>query len=109
INNDVFLNMILDFYAGVQIALDEIQNKNIPLTIHIVDSEESNRSMNIELLKNKFDFNETDVIIGPFFQKNVDALSKAFEGTSTVIVSPLSTERGQPFPNLVHTMPSEDL
>lgn len=109
ISNDVFLNMILDFYAGVQLALDEIQNKNFPLTIHIVDSEESNRAMNIEQLKNKFDFNQTDVIIGPFFQKNVDALSKAFEGTSTVIVSPLSTEKGQPFPNQVHTMPSEDL
>lgn len=109
LTNDVFLNMTLDFYSGAKIAVEKLQSKDIPLTVRVVDSKESNRSMDVNALKTKFDFSTTDVIIGPFYQKNVDELSKSFKSTSTLIVSPLSTDKGQPYPNQVHTMPNEDL
>lgn len=109
LTNNVFLNMAIDFYAGASLAIEELSKKDLPLTVRVIDSKESNRSMDVNALKSKFDFSKTDVIIGPFYQKNVDALSKAFQNTNTLIVSPLSTDKGQPFPNQVHTMPNEDL
>lgn len=109
LTNNVFLNISIDFYAGASLAMEEISHKNLPLTIKVIDSKESNRSLDVNALKSKFDFSKTDVIIGPFYQKNVDALSKVFQNTHTLIVSPLSTEKGQPFPNQVHTMPNEEL
>jgi len=109
LNNDVFLNMTLDFYAGALIAIDSARQMNLPLEVKIFDSKESNRAMNVTQLKQQFDFSNTDVVIGPFFQANVDAISEEFKNTQTLIVSPLSTEKGRPYPNQVHTMPNNDI
>lgn len=109
IKNDVFLNMTLDFYAGAKLAIQHLKSKNYNLNVTFVDSKETNRSLDVSTLKSDFDFQKTDVIIGPFFQKNVDAVSEAFKGQSTIIVSPLSTDKGKPYPKQVHAMPNGDI
>jgi len=109
IKEDVFLNMTLDFYSGAKMAIDVLKNKNYNLNIKFVDSKETNRALDVNTLKGDFDFSATDVIIGPFFQKNVDAVSEAFKNQQTIIVSPLSTEKGKPFPRQVHTMPNTEI
>lgn len=109
IQSNAFLNMTLEFYSGAQLAISELEKKNYPLNIRFVDSKETNRAMDVESLKNDFNFSSTDVIIGPFFQKNVDAVSDAFKNQSTLIVSPLSTSEGKPYPRQIHAMPSNDI
>jgi len=109
IKEDVFLNMTLDFYSGAKMAIDVLKDKNYNLNIKFVDSKETNRALDVNTLKGDFDFSATDVIIGPFFQKNVDAVSEAFKNQQTIIVSPLSTEKGKPFPRQVHTMPNNEI
>lgn len=109
IKEDVFLNMTLDFYSGAKMAIDVLKDKNYNLNIKFVDSKETNRALDVNTLKGDFDFSATDVIIGPFFQKNVDAVSEAFKNQQTIIVSPLSTEKGKPFPRQVHTMPNTEI
>ena len=109
IKEDVFLNMTLDFYSGAKMAIDVLKEKNYNLNIKFVDSKETNRALDVNTLKGDFDFSATDVIIGPFFQKNVDAVSEAFKNQQTIIVSPLSTEKGKPFPRQVHTMPNTEI
>lgn len=109
IKEDVFLNMTLDFYSGAKMAIDVLKEKNYNLNIKFVDSKETNRALDVNTLKGDFDFSATDVIIGPFFQKNVDAVSEAFKNQQTIIVSPLSTEKGKPFPRQVHTMPNNEI
>lgn len=109
IKEDVFLNMTLDFYSGAKMAIDNLKDKNYNLNIKFVDSKETNRALDVNTLKGDFDFSATDVIIGPFFQKNVDAVSEAFKNQQTIIVSPLSTEKGKPFPRQVHTMPNTEI
>src|SRR5690606_37921092 len=39
----------------------------------------------------------------------VDAVSESFKNQHTIIVSPLSTEKGKPFPLQVHAMPNNDI
>lgn len=109
IKEDVFLNMTLDFYSGAKMAIDVLKEKNYNLNIKFVDSKETNRALDVNTLKGDFDFSATDMIIGPFFQKNVDAVSEAFKNQQTIIVSPLSTEKGKPFPRQVHTMPNNEI
>lgn len=106
LNGDVFLNMSLDFYSGALIAMDSAKAMNLPIHIKIVDSKENNRTLNIEDLKNRIDFSSTDVVIGPFFQKNVDTFSEVFKNQDLMVVSPLSTDAGKPYPNQVHAMPN---
>lgn len=109
IKSDVFLNMTLEFYSGAKLAIEDLKDKNYPLNIKFVDSKETNRALDVNTLKGDFDFSSTDVIIGPFFQKNVDAVSETFKNQSTIIISPLSTEKGKPYPRQVHTMPNNDI
>lgn len=109
IKEDVFLNMTLDFYSGAKLAIEDLKNKNYNLNVKFVDSKETNRALDVNTLKNDFDFSTTDVIIGPFFQKNVDAVSESFKNQQTIIVSPLSTDKGKPYPRQVHTMPNTDI
>lgn len=109
LNTDVFLNMSLDFYSGALIAIDSAKAMNLPIHIKIVDSKENNRSLNIEELKSQIDFSSTDVVIGPFFQKNVDAFSEVFKNQDLMVVSPLSTDEGKPYPNQVHAMPNNGM
>lgn len=109
IKNDVFLNMTLDFYAGSKLAIDQLKSKNYNLNIKFVDSKETNRALDVNALKTDFDFTSADVIIGPFFQKNVDAVSEAFKNQQTIVISPLSTDKGKPYPRQVHTMPNSEI
>lgn len=109
LNTDVFLNMTLDFYSGALIAIDSAKAMNLPIHIKIVDSKENNRSLDIEELKSQIDFSLTDVVIGPFFQKNVDAFSEIFKNEDLMVVSPLSTDAGKPYPNQVHAMPNNGM
>src|SRR5690554_2848162 len=109
INSNKFLNMTLEFYSGAQLAINELKSKNYPLNIKFVDSKETNRTLDVNTLKGDFDFASTDVIIGPFFQKNVDAVSETFKNQQTIIVSPLSTSKGEPYPRQIHTMPNNEI
>ncbi|SEH77073.1 LysM domain-containing protein [Paenimyroides aquimaris] len=109
IKENVFLNMTLDFYSGAKLAIEHLKDKNYNLNVKFVDSKETNRALDVSTLKNDFDFSSTDVIIGPFFQKNVDAVSESFKDQQTIIVSPLSTDKGKPYPRQVHTMPNTDI
>ncbi len=109
IKNDVFLNMTLEFYSGAKLAIDHLKDKNYNLNVQFVDSKETNRALDVNTLKGDFDFSEADVIIGPFFQKNVDAVSETFKNQQTIIVSPLSTDKGKPYPRQVHAMPNNDI
>ncbi|HUH26543.1 MAG TPA: LysM peptidoglycan-binding domain-containing protein, partial [Flavobacterium sp.] len=108
IKGDVFFNMTLEFYSGAKLAIEDLKNKNYPLNIQFVDSKETNRALDVNTLKGAFDFSSTDVVIGPFFQKNVDAVSETFKNQSTIIISPLSTDKGKPYQRQVHTMPNND-
>lgn len=109
IKNDVFLNMTLEFYSGAKLAIEHLKDKNYNLNVQFVDSKETNRALDVNTLKEDFDFSKADVIIGPFFQKNVDAVSETFRNQSTIIVSPLSTDKGKPYPRQVHAMPNNDI
>ncbi|CAM3665184.1 hypothetical protein FSS13T_12700 [Flavobacterium saliperosum S13] len=106
LKKDKFLNMTLDFYAGALIAIDSAKTLGLPLTVKILDSEESKNSSAVASLISSNDFSKTDAVIGPFFQNHVETAASLLEKYNTPVISPLSNERGKPYSNLFQAMPN---
>lgn len=109
IRNNKFLNMTLDFYSGVLMAIDSAKTLGLNIDIKILDSQETKTSSNIENLVSEHNLQSQDAIIGPFYQNQVDKMAEMLQKSSVSIISPLSKEEGKPFKNVYASMPSGDL
>lgn len=106
---DGFLNMTMDFYLGAKLAIDKAVGMGLPLTVKVFDSNETKNSSDVKRILTGENLNKTEVVIGPFFQSNVDDAVKALPNSDIVLVSPLSNEKANPSSQLVQTMPYGDV
>lgn len=106
---DGFLNMTMDFYLGAKLAIDKATRMGLPLTVKVYDSNETKNSSDVKKILQGEDLSQTEVVIGPFFQSNVDDAVKALPNSNIVLVSPLSNEKANPSSQLVQTMPYGDV
>lgn len=106
---DGFLNMTMDFYLGAKLAIDKAVSMGLPLTVKVFDSNETKSSSDVKQILASENLNKTEVIIGPFFQSNVDDAVKALPNSDIVLVSPLSNEKANSSSQLVQTMPYGDV
>jgi len=106
---DGFLNMTMDFYLGAKLAIDKAVGMGLPLTVKVFDSNETKNSSDVQRILTNENLNKTEVIIGPFFQSNVDDAVKALPNSDIILVSPLSNEKANPSAQLVQTMPYGDV
>lgn len=106
---DGFLNMTMDFYLGAKLAIDKAVGMGLPLTVKVFDSNETKNSSDVQRILTNENLNKTEVIIGPFFQSNVDDAVKALPNSNIILVSPLSNEKANPSAQLVQTMPYGDV
>lgn len=108
LKKDKFLNMTLDFYSGVLMAIDSAKVMGLNVNIKILDSEETKNSSAISGLVVQNNLQNTDAIIGPFYQANVEKLAELVSSNNVPVISPLSKEMGKSFSNLYQSMPSND-
>jgi len=108
LNKDKFLNMTLDFYSGVLMAIDSAKTVGLKINIKIYDSVETKNTSVVPSLIQQNKFENTAAIIGPFYQNNVDNLSQLLGDKSIPILSPLSKERGKSGANIYQSMPSNE-
>ena len=108
LKKDKFLNMTLDFYSGVLMAIDSAKTIGLKISIKIYDSEETKNTSSIPNLIQQNKFQKTSAIIGPFYQLNIDKLSQSLGSNSVPILSPLSKELGKSALNVYQSMPSND-
>jgi LysM repeat protein len=106
LKKDKFLNLTLDFYSGVLMAIDSAKVLGMNVDIKILDSQETKSSSNVAALVQQNNLASMDAIIGPFYQSNVEKLAELVEPTKTPVISPLSKEMGKKFTNLYQSMPS---
>ena len=109
LKKDKFLNMTLDFYAGALQAIDSARKLGIKMDIKILDSQETKSSSNVQNLVDSNNFAKTDVIIGPFYQSNVEKTADLLRGSKTIVISPLSKETHKASPNLLVSNISTEL
>jgi LysM repeat protein len=108
IRNDKFLNMTLDFYSGALMAIDSARILGLNVDVKIIDSQETKNSSNVASIFKQSGFKGTDLVIGPFYQNNVEAAAQILMKDSISIISPLSKETSAVLPNVIQTIPSDE-
>jgi LysM repeat protein len=108
IRNDKFLNMTLDYYSGALIAIDSARILGLNVDVKIMDSQETKNSSNVASIFKQSNFKGTDLVIGPFYQNNVEAAAQILMKDSISIISPLSRETSAVLPNVIQTIPSDE-
>jgi LysM repeat protein len=104
LNNDKFLNMTLDFYAGALMAIDSAKQVGVNLDIKIFDSNEAKTTSNAAAVFSNNDLASADAVVGPFYQANVEKMANLLEQSNVPVVSPLSKDEGNPTPNLYQSI-----
>jgi ABC-type branched-subunit amino acid transport system substrate-binding protein len=100
--------MTLDFYSGALMAIDSAKTIGLPVDVSIFDSQETKTTsavLNVILENQLQDF---DAVIGPFYQNNIEKAADFLLGQNVPILSPLSKDTGNTFPNLYKTIPSSE-
>lgn len=108
LKKDKFLNMTLDFYSGALMAIDSAKVLGMNIDIKIFDSEETKNTTNALSVISSEDFTNTDVVIGPFYQVNVERVVAALESKNIPVISPLSKDDGKSYKNLYQSMPQNE-
>ena len=103
-----FLNMTLDFYSGALMAIDSAKAIGINVDVKIFDSQETKNSSNISSINQENNLETADAIIGPFYQNNVEKTAELLGKNNVPVISPLSKDIGNAFPNLYQTIPTND-
>jgi LysM repeat protein len=108
LKKDKFLNMTLDFYSGVLMAIDSAKTIGLNINIKIYDSEETKNTSSIPDLIQLNKFQKTNAIIGPFYQSNIEKLSQSLGSNMIPVLSPLSKETSKSYSNIYQSMPTNE-
>lgn len=108
LKKDKFLNLTLDFYAGALMSIDSAKVLGMNVDIKIFDSEETKNSTNALAIISSSSFANTDAVIGPFYQVNVEKVAAALESQNIPVISPLSKDEGKSYKNLYQSTPQSD-
>jgi LysM repeat protein len=106
LKKDKFLNMTLDFYAGALMAIDSAKQIGLSLDVNIYDSQETKDFSNIAALIKRNKLEDSDAIIGPFYQNNVEKTAELLHKYQVPVISPLSKDIGVFYDNLYQTIPT---
>lgn len=108
LKKDKFLNMTLDFYAGALIAIDSAKTLGLNIDVKIFDSQETKNSSNVAALIKNNDLENSDAIIGPFYQSNVEKTAELLLPNQVPVISPLSKDLGASYANIFQSIPAPE-
>ena len=104
LKNDKFLSMTLDFYSGALVAIDSAKQMGISVDVKIFDSNETKTTSNVATVFKENNLENADVVVGPFYQSNVEKTAGLFAQNNVPVISPLSKDAGNPFDNLYQSI-----
>lgn len=105
LQRDKFLNMTLDFYAGALMAIDSAKTLGLNFDVQFYDSNETKTSTDaISVIKNKR-LDNSDAIIGPLYQDNLEKVALYLQDKKVPVISPLSKDYAKSVSNLYQSMP----
>ena len=108
LKKDKFLNMTLDFYAGALIAIDSAKTLGLNIDVKIFDSQETKNTSNVVSIIKNNDLEDSDVIIGPFYQSNVEKTAELLLLNQVPVISPLSKDLGVSYANIFQSIPAPE-
>jgi len=105
LKSDKVLRIALDFYSGVQEAIDKAEKLGIYVDAEIYDTQRSKSKVSEIIAKN--DFSDTQVVIGPLLTSNVEEASRLLNSINVPVLSPLTSGDLKGENNLIQTRPSD--
>lgn len=81
--------LLMGFWAGAQIALEEYHNQNVPLNVVVKDVTEDEAGLR-EIMEDKDLMEDVDLIIGPFFNKTFQIAAEYAKQYQIPIVNPFT-------------------
>ena len=109
LKKDKFLNMTLDFYSGALMAIDSAKAIGLPVDVSIFDSQETKNTSNSTNIVQENNLQDSDAIIGPFYQNNLEKTTELLGKNSVPVISPLSKDIGNASPNLYKSIPNNEV
>jgi LysM repeat protein len=106
LKKDKFLNMTLDFYGGALMAIDSAKQLGLAIDVNVFDSQETKNTSNIAAIIKENNLENSDAIIGPFYQNNVEKTAELLNANQVPVISPLSKDTGNSFSNMFQTIPT---
>ncbi len=79
-----------DYYQGLQVAAAKLQSEGLKINLQAYDIGNEETPMK-ELIKNEA-FMQTDLLIGPLYQKTIEMAKDFSEKNKVLMVNPLSTD-----------------
>lgn len=108
LKKDKFLNITLDFYSGVMMAIDSAKVLGLPIDVEIYDSQETKSSSSVAEIIQKNNLQNAHALLGPFYQSNAEVAALLLKEANVPVISPLSKDVGKPYRNLFQTVPSPE-
>lgn len=106
IKKDRVLQISLDFYSGVLMAIDSAKALGISTKLTTFDTQQS--AGKVHTIINTNDFSRVDAVIGPLVQSTADAAASGLERRRIPVVSPF-TKSGGSLDNLLQARPSDEM
>ena len=96
----------IHYYEGFLLALDSLQNMGFNADVYIYDTQAD--SSQTALITQKPDFKDLDLIIGPFFARNLNKVVPIAAQNQTWVVSPFSSAKGLNYYSNLFVLESPD-
>jgi LysM repeat protein/ABC-type branched-subunit amino acid transport system substrate-binding protein len=107
IRRDRVLQISLDFYSGVLMAVDSARLKGISTNLRVYDTEQN--AGRVHTILNTNNFSNIDAVIGPLVQSTAQAAASGLERQGVPVVSPFSKNGGGSLDNFLQARPSDEV
>lgn len=106
IKNDPYLNVSLDFYSGILMAIDSLKTLGVSLNVDVFDTKHQINEV-VDIIRNH-DFKHMDAVIGPLTPNNFEKASLELKLYKVPIISPIG-DHLHLYNNVFQSRPSADL
>ncbi len=106
ISKDPYLDVSLDFYTGVLMAVDSLKQLGVSIALDVYDTKHEESAVSRLLATTNFE--TLDAVIGPLTTKNFNLVSKALSAHHVPVVSPIGTNL-KLYDNVFQSRPSDAL
>ena len=105
LKRDGYINIAIDFYSGVAVALDSAKQLGISVNLDVFDT--NAKALDVKTILNETDFSKYDLILGPITSKNLELTAQHVLKDNIPVVSPFVNSK-KSYSNLFQTIPDLD-
>ena len=107
LKKDRVMQISLDFYSGVLMAVDSAKTMGISTNLKFYDTQQNAGKVYSIISSNNF--SDVDAVIGPLLQSTVEAAASGLERQNVPVISPLTKKRAGAMANFLQSRPTDEM